>query len=423
MRDDLESIGMTSSPHVVTLGCRLNLAESDRMEAWARAQHFDHLVIVNTCAVTAEAERQARQTVRRLRRERPDAYIIVTGCAAQLRPHIFSAMPEVNRVLGNGAKAVAENFSPHQPMAPAIDMGPPPVVPEAPLSMPHLRGRAKAFLEVQNGCNHFCTFCTIALARGRSRSVPLASICEQAKQFLHQGIQEIILTGVDLTAYDAEGLTLGGMVRRLLQKLPSLQRLRLSSLDSIEMDEDLRSLILSEKRILPYIHLSLQSGSDAILQAMKRRHRREQTIALCQQLKQGRKEIALGADLIAGFPGETEDDFQETLDLVEACQLTTLHVFPFSKRPGTLASRIKDQVPPTIIAQRAKRLREKGVAAMNQWCSNQVGRILNVLVEQPQKGHADDASPVLLTDPKIPNTVIQARVLDYQDTSLIAQPL
>ncbi len=411
-----------TSARVVTLGCRLNAAESEVMKTWADEQKMANAIIVNTCAVTNEAERQARQTIRRLRRENPDAYIIVTGCAVQLRPKVFATMPEIDRVLGNDAKADPSNFKPDS--GNRVQVGPvaQTVVDQVPLVHP-VAGQVKAFIQVQNGCNHFCTFCTIALARGRSRSVPLRLLIPQVQNFLTSGVKEIILTGVDLTSYQDEGLTLGGMIGGLLDALPDLQRVRLSSLDSMEVDDDLFQIITEDPRILPHIHLSLQAGSNTILRAMKRRHDREQAIALCQNLKKHRPEIALGADFITGFPGESEEMFQETIDLVHQCALTHLHVFPFSKRPGTPAARMTNQIAPEVIKDRAARLRVVGQEVLGQFLTEKIGTTINVLAENVARGHSDDFTDVHFSEPVQPLQMVRARVIGVKGTGVVAHPL
>jgi threonylcarbamoyladenosine tRNA methylthiotransferase MtaB len=392
------------------------------MKTWADDQKMDNAIIVNTCAVTNEAERQARQTIRRLRRENPDAYIIVTGCAVQLRPKVFANMPEIDRLLGNDAKADPSNFKPDiesrvhvRPMAQTV-------VDQVPLIHP-VAGQVKAFIQVQNGCNHFCTFCTIALARGRSRSVPLRLLIPQVQNFLDQGVKEIILTGVDLTSYDDEGMTLGGMIGGLLDALPDLQRVRLSSLDSMEVDDDLFQIITEDTRILPHIHLSLQAGSNTILREMKRRHDREQAIALCHNLKKQRPELVLGADFITGFPGESEEMFQETIDLVHQCALTHLHVFPFSKRPGTPAARMTNQIAPEVIKDRATRLRLVGQEVLSQFLTEKIGTIIHVLAENISRGHSDDFTDVHFSEPAAPWQMVRARVIGVKGTGVVAHPL
>ncbi len=407
---------------VVTLGCRLNAAESEVMKTWADAQNLENAIIVNTCAVTNMAERQARQTIRKLRRDNPDAYIIATGCAVQLRPKVFGAMKEIDRVLGNDAKADARNFAPKTDGR--LNVGPmvKTSLDQVPLVAP-TKGQIKAFVQIQNGCNHFCTFCTIALARGRSRSVPLSLLRPQIANFLDQGIQEIILTGVDLTSYDDQGVSLGGMIAHLLDDLPSLRRLRLSSLDSMEVDDDLFSVVTQENRVLPHIHLSLQAGSNPILTSMKRRHSREQAIDLCQRLKAHRPEIALGADFIAGFPGESAAMFQETIDLVAQCQLTYLHVFPFSKRPGTPAARMPDQIDPEEIKVRAAQLRQVGQGAVKAFLSKKMGQVFNVLAENSQRGHGDDFTDVHFSTPVDGCGMVKVEIIHVADTHVVGRPL
>lgn len=409
-------------PQVVTLGCRLNAAESEMMKTLVIEEKLKNAIIINTCAVTAEAERQARQAIRHLKKENPDAFIIVTGCAAQLRPHVFAAMNEVSRVVGNGFKTHKESFSPDLPNK--VYVGPMSMSKTADAApMMCFEGKAKAFLPVQNGCNHYCTFCTIPLARGPSQSVPLDSIIKQAHNVIDHGVQEIVLTGVDLTSYQSGEYTFAHMVKALLDQVSGIKRLRLSSLDSIEIDENLLTLILSEQRLLPYLHLSLQSGSNFILTEMKRRHLREHAITLCRHIKKQRPDMALGVDFIAGFPGETEEMFQETLLLVDECDLTHLHVFPFSKRPGTPASRMLDQIPHNIIKERARRLREKGTISLSSWLKSHVGKEITLLAEQPLKGHSDDFSMVHLLSAITPNTVVRAKVVDSTASYLIAQPI
>ena len=388
-----------SKAKVVTMGCRLNISESEVMKSWADQKGLNNAIIVNTCAVTAEAERQARQKIRHLRRQNPDAYIIATGCAVQLRPKVFSAMDEIDRVVGNAFKESAQQFV--EEGGARVQVGPMPAI----HGLDHfpflpMKGKVKAFVQVQNGCNHFCTFCTIPLARGRARSVAPEVVVPHVAHILDQGVQEIVLTGVDLTSYEWEGMTLGGLVAHLLDALPQLKRLRLSSLDSIEVDPQLERLITEDPRMMPHVHLSLQAGSDSILSSMKRRHTRAQAIDLCRALKAKRPDIALGADFIAGFPGETDAMFQQTLDMVDACQLSHLHVFPYSRRPGTPAARMTCQVDSALIKERAHALRAKGHEALHAHLSAQIGKTLTVLAEQKDRGHADDFSHVVL-DPAV----------------------
>jgi threonylcarbamoyladenosine tRNA methylthiotransferase MtaB len=408
---------------VVTLGCRLNMAESDAMRTWAQEQNLKNAIIINTCAVTQEAERQARQTIRKLKRDNPDAYIIATGCAVQLRPQQFERMPEIDRLVGNNDKdnpqAFAPNHTPKQ-VGPMTQTS----VDQAPLITPAV-GQVKAFVQVQNGCNHFCTFCTIAIARGRSRSVSVPKVINQISHYVDHGIEEIILTGVDLTSYhdDAYPGGLGRLIEEVLGAVPSLQRLRISSIDSMEVDDLLLNLITTEKRIMPHVHLSLQAGSNAILSAMKRRHQREHAIDLCQSLKSKRPAIAIGADFIVGFPGETEAMFEQTMDLVDACGLTHLHVFPFSKRPGTPAARMPDQIDGSVIKQRAAMLRTRGQQALHHHMSSYKGQTVTVLMENHNRGHTDDFLPVTVlhsdNTPPAPLRIVSVLVQDISNNSLV----
>ena len=404
------------------MGCRLNSAESEVMQSWADQKGLKNTIVVNTCAVTAEAERQARQKIRQLRRQNPEAYIIATGCAVQLRPKAFSAMGEVDRVVGNGLKESMHDFVADK--APRVQVGPMPAT-HGMDQFPFLpmKGKVKAFVQVQNGCNHFCTFCTIPLARGRARSVAPEILVPHVAQIIDQGVKEVVLTGVDLTSYDWKGVTLGGLVSHLLDHVPGLKRLRLSSLDSIEVDPVLARLITEDSRIMPHIHLSLQAGSNAILESMKRRHTRDQAIHLCQFLKAQRPDIVLGADFIAGFPGETEAMFQETLDLVDQCHLTHLHVFPYSRRPGTPAARMSCQVDSATIKDRARILRAKGQQALNAHLSFQAGKTISILAEKHDRGHADDFSTVVLDSPVPAPGVYKAVVQSFQDQCLHVRPL
>jgi threonylcarbamoyladenosine tRNA methylthiotransferase MtaB len=412
-------------PQVVSMGCRLNTAESDAMQTWAKAQNLDNAIIVNTCAVTTEAERQARQTIRRLRKDNPNAYIIATGCAVQMRPQAFAEMPEIDRVLGNGAKTDPENFGKTMPHRVVMTAMPAQLDNQLPLTP--LLGRSKVFVQIQNGCDHNCSYCTITIARGRSRSVPFDQILRYVRHALDEGVQEVILTGVDLTSYDLDGLRLGQVVQGLLDGAPDLQRLRISSMDSIEICPQLFELLAYEPRVLPHIHLSLQSGNDAILASMKRRHTAKQAVDLCGRLKQARPEMALGADFIAGFPGESDAMFEDTMTHVLDCQLTHLHVFPFSGRPGTLAAILPNQVPAETIKRRAIKLRNLGQSQLNAWLNRHVGNGISVLAENPHFGHSDDFCPVRFEKPVAANTIVCAHIEKVVDGSLMAtrasQPL
>ena len=369
------------SVEVVTFGCRLNAAESEVIRREAQRAGFADTIVVNTCAVTAEAVRQARQEVRALRRRRPQAKIIVTGCAAQTEPQTFTSMPEADCVLGNGEKLSASGWAKARA---AFDVaGSPKTIVNDIMAVkdtaPHLidafAGRARAFVQVQNGCDHRCTFCIIPFGRGNSRSVPIGAAVEDVRRLVANGYNEIVLTGVDITSYGADlpgAPKLGALVRQILKHVPELKRLRLSSIDSVEADPELLDLIAGEARLMPHLHLSLQSGDDLILKRMKRRHSRAQAIAFCRTLRRLRPDIVFGADLIAGFPTETVDMFRRSLDLVEECDLTYLHVFPFSARPGTPAARMP-QLDRATIKERARLLRERGTEALRRHLHREVG--------------------------------------------------
>ncbi|MEQ1709482.1 MAG: tRNA (N(6)-L-threonylcarbamoyladenosine(37)-C(2))-methylthiotransferase MtaB, partial [Terricaulis sp.] len=367
---------------LITLGCRLNTTESEAMRALAGAAGLNNAIIVNTCAVTGEAVRQARQTIRRARRERPGAEIIVTGCAAQIDPASFAAMPEVSRVIGNAEKMRAESYAPGEARVSVSD------IMEVRETTPHLiegfAERTRVYVQVQNGCDHRCTFCIIPYGRGNSRSAPAGDVVEQVRRLAANGVPEVVLTGVDLTSWgdDLPGRpNLGSLVARILNLVPDLPMLRLSSLDAIEMDAHLFELVTQHERVAPYLHLSLQHGNDLILKRMKRRHSRAQAVELCARLKAARSAIALGADLIAGFPTEEDAHFESTLSLVEACGLSFVHAFPFSPRDGTPAARMP-QVNRRVVKERAARLRQAGAAALDRHLSAWVGREAYALVER-----------------------------------------
>lgn len=369
----------------VTFGCRLNGVESDAMTALAAAAGHRDLTIVNTCAVTAEAVRQARQAIRRLKREAPGRTIAVTGCAATIDPAAFTGMPEVGRLIANREKT-----------SPAVWGWP-----QAGLVPPEAPGRrTRAFLAVQNGCDHRCTFCVIPFGRGESRSVPATDVIAEAQRLVAAGAREIVLTGVDITAYgrDRTGRPgLGTLVRNLLDAVPTLPRLRVSSIDCIEADDALLDLIATEPRLMPYWHLSLQSGADLILKRMGRRHGRRDAVRFCAALRAARPEIVFGADLIAGFPTETEAHAEDSLALIDACGLTHLHVFPYSPRPGTPAARMP-AVPPALLRERAARLREAGAVALRHHLARQAGRRVSVLMERGGCGRTPDFTTVRVGD-------------------------
>ncbi len=388
---------MTEKVEVVTFGCRLNLAESQAIRELAGQGGERGLVVVNTCAVTAESTRQARQAIRRLKRERPEARIVVTGCAAQIEPQEFAAMPEVAHVMGNAEKTRAVSWSGFTqkvnvaPIGEATRRGNAP----APV-LSSIEGHTRAFLAVQNGCDHSCTFCVIPAGRGGSRSVAPEAALTQARKFVETGHKEIVLTGVDLTSWghDLFGAPkLGQLVRLLLRELPDLARLRLSSIDCIEADADLLAAFAEEERLAPYLHLSLQSGDDLILKRMKRRHSRADSVAFCAALRRLRPDMVFGADLIAGFPTEDEAMAALSLALIEDCGLSFLHVFPFSPRPGTPAARMP-QVAPEVVKARAAWLREAGDEAFRRHLAARVGRSLSILTERGGMGRAADFTPV-----------------------------
>ena len=409
-------------PEVITFGCRLNAYESEVIRGHARDAGMDETVIVNTCAVTAEAERQARQAIRKARRDRPDARIIVTGCAAQIDPERYAAMDEVDQVLGNEEKLRRASYGAAD--AARIRVNDIMSVRE---TAPHLvggfEGRARAFLEVQQGCDHRCTFCIIPFGRGPSRSVPLGPIVDQARTLVAKSYREIVLTGVDITDYgkDLPGApTLGRTARRLLDLVPDLPRLRLSSLDPVEVDDELLDLIGDDPRLMPHFHLSLQAGDDTILKRMKRRHVRADAVALCDRIRRLRPDAVFGADLIAGFPTETEDMFARSLDLVDACDLTYMHVFPYSERPGTPAARMP-QVPMNVRRERAARLRAAGRQRLLRYLDGQSGSQARVLVEKGRKGRSEHFAPVELDRDVPAGEIVSARLGARRDTAVLGQ--
>lgn len=387
------------SGKIVTFGCRLNTYESEVMRKFVE-DASEEVIVFNTCAVTAEAERQARQAIRKARRENPNVKIIVTGCSAQVNPETYTNMHEVDRVLGNEDKLQAHNFkfdTLNTEKAIVNDIMS--VKETAGHLISSFNGKSRAFIQIQNGCDHRCTFCIIPFGRGNSRSVPMGDIVKQTQQLVENGYQEIVLTGVDITAYgsDLPGQPkLGEMVRRLFALVPNIKRLRISSIDSVEVDDDLLKLVENEPRLMPHFHLSLQAGDNLILKRMKRRHLREDAINMCKEFRRRRPDVVFGADLIAGFPTETEEMFQNTLRIVEECDLTYLHVFPYSQRPGTPAARMP-QVASEDIKDRAKRLRELGTQKEQAFISQQVGKTASVLVESDSLGRTEHFAPVDLS--------------------------
>ena len=405
-----------SYPTVINLGCRLNAYEAQVMRDQAQAAGLRDAVIINTCAVTNEAVRQSRQAIRKARRQIPDSTIVVTGCAAQLDPAKFASMKEVDRVLGNQEKLHGNNFiTPLDGKILVEDIMS--VHRLASHLVPGFDGRARAFVQIQQGCDHRCTFCIIPFARGPSRSVPVANIVAQIKILEANGYDEVVLTGVDITAYGAdlpERTNLGHLLRRILLAVPALPRLRLSSLDAVEIDCELERLLLNEGRIMPHLHLSLQAGDDLILKRMARRHNRAQAIEFCQRLRAGRPEMVFGADLIVGFPTETETQFQKTLALVDDCALTYLHVFPYSERTGTPAARMP-QVPGDERRRRAALLREKGSAVLAKFLVGRVHGSARVLLERPGLGRDEQFALIELDQP-----IVHAPANGIIDVDIIA---
>jgi threonylcarbamoyladenosine tRNA methylthiotransferase MtaB len=412
------------SVEIVTFGCRLNAYESEAIRARAREAELDNAVIVNTCVVTAEAVRQSRQAIRKLRRENPDAKLIVTGCAAQVEPERYAAMAEVDFVIGNTEKLEAKSYTAdflHGAERVRVNdiMS---VTETAPQFVDSFEGRARAVLQVQNGCDHRCTFCIIPYGRGNSRSVGLGAVLEEARKLVDAGYKEIVLSGVDLTSYGADlpgKPTLGVLASRLLKHLPQLPRLRLSSFDSIEADETLMRLIGDEPRLMPHFHLSVQSGDDLILKRMKRRHLRADTLRFVEEGRRARPEAAFGADLIAGFPTETDAMFENTLRLVSEAGLSYLHVFPFSARQGTPAAKMP-QVPREIVKDRAARLREAGDAAFRTRLESLVGTTQDVLVEKPGLGRTPCFASVSIPADSKPGMIVRVQVAHTDGKNLEA---
>jgi len=411
------------APRVVTFGCRLNAYESEAIRVLAARAGLEDAVIVNTCAVTAEAERQARQEIRKLKRAHPGLRIIVTGCAAEIDPDRYRAMPEVARVLGNAEKLRPESYE-ARPGPPQADGGSG-LRGGASRPIEGFEGRARAFLQAQNGCDHRCTFCVIPFGRGASRSVPLGALVAEAKGLLARGFREIVLSGVDLTAYGADlpgRPSLGEAVKRLLANVRGLERLRLSSLDPAEIDPLLEELIANEPRLMPHVHLSVQAGDDMILKRMKRRHGRDDVLRLCERLRARRPDIAFGADLIAGFPTETEAMFDNTLRLVTEAGLSFLHVFAYSERPGTPAARMP-QVAKPLRKQRAARLRALGQEQLGRFLDSRIGTRARVLVEEDESGRSEHFACVRLDRVLAPGALIEALVTGRVQTTLQARVL
>jgi threonylcarbamoyladenosine tRNA methylthiotransferase MtaB len=417
-----------AEPKVITFGCRLNAYESEVMLRQARAAGLGEAVIVNTCAVTAEAERQARQAIRKAKRENPEAEIVVAGCAAQLDPDGFAAMPEVGRVLGNEAKLRPDSYAPDRAGKIVVDD-----IMEARETASHLLGgfetRTRAFVQIQQGCDHRCTFCVIPYARGNNRSVPVGELVRQVRLLVENGVREVVLTGVDITDYgkDLPGQpTLGQLSRRLLSLVPDLPRLRLSSVDPVELDEDVYRLLAEEPRLMPHLHLSLQAGDDLILKRMKRRHLMADARWMVTRARRMRPDVVFGADLIAGFPTESDAAFESTLAAVAELDLTFLHVFPYSERPGTPAARMP-AVEKAVRKARAAKLREKGAEAVRRFLNATVGSTASVLLEEADgagrmKGRTEHFAPVRVAGGQV-GEVVRARITGIEENHLVAEAL
>lgn len=400
----LPDAAVAAAPEIVTFGCRLNAYESEVMRAHAAASGEHDMIVVNTCAVTGEAVRQARQQIRRMKRERPQARIIVTGCAAQTEPQTFAAMPEVARVLGNIEKLQAASFR-FDDELPAVRVNDIMAVRETAAHLVDALGhRARAFVEVQNGCDHRCTFCIIPFGRGNSRSVPAGLIVDRIKRLVREeGYHEVVLTGVDVTSYGADlpgSPTLGRLVQQILTLVPDLPRLRLSSIDSVEIDMPLLDAITGDARLMPHLHLSLQAGDDMVLKRMKRRHSREDAVRFCAEVRARRPEVSFGADIIAGFPTETDAMFENTLAMIDECDIVYGHIFPYSARSGTPAARMP-QVPVPLRKERAARLRQASAMRLDTYLRGQIGRPLDVLIEgHDGSGHSAAFAPVRVAGAK-----------------------
>ncbi len=412
-------------PRLVTLGCRLNAYESEVMRRHASAAGLDNAVIVNTCAVTAEAVRQAQQTIRRIRREQPSARIIVTGCAAQIEPERFAALAEVDHVIGNAEKMEAKTFATltlaDTPRVTVNDiMG---VSETASHMIEGFGSRARAYVQVQNGCDHRCTFCIIPFGRGRSRSVAAGEVVREIAGLVERGYNEVVLTGVDITSYgsDLPGQPkLGRLVRQVLRHVPELKRLRLSSIDQVEADDELMRALAEEERLMPHLHLSLQSGDDMILKRMKRRHSRSDAIRFCDEARRLRPDVVFGADLIAGFPTETDAMHTRSLDIVEACGLTFLHVFPYSPRKGTAAARMP-QVDRATVKARAADLRVRGEASLTRHLAAQTGKRVDILMERADLGRTGQFVEVRVNRPQPIGRIVAATIRGHDGERLIAE--
>ncbi|MEO9633996.1 MAG: tRNA (N(6)-L-threonylcarbamoyladenosine(37)-C(2))-methylthiotransferase MtaB [Parasphingorhabdus sp.] len=417
-----------SAPKMISMGCRLNIAESETLQQNLVANNIDgdNLIIVNSCAVTNEAVRQTRQAIRRAKKDNPEKKIIVTGCAAQVEPEMFSTMPETSAVVGNFDKYDAANFKlglqSNRPDIRVSDIMR--VTETAPHMISAFADRSRAFVEIQNGCDHRCTFCIIPFGRGNSRSVPAGIVVDQVQALVDKGFQEVVLTGVDVTSYgpDLPGEpTLGMLVERIIKHVPKLPRLRLSSLDGIEIDDRLFELLTGEARIMPHVHLSLQSGDDMILKRMKRRHSRDQAISLVERLKAKRPEIAVGADIIAGFPTETDEMFANSQSIIAKCDVVHGHIFPYSPKQGTPAAKMP-QVDGQVIRQRAKSLRETVAQRAMEWRQSLVGSRQEVLAEiSGDAGYSPNFARVLLDNSASKGQIVPVEIMGVQDKQLIGR--
>ena len=418
---------MKKTIKVETLGCRLNAYESEAMRKLAGDAGHENSIIINTCAVTHEAVRASKQRIRKLRRENPDSTIIVTGCAAQIDPKGFAELDDVDHIIGNSEKTDSETW------ARLLQAAPPRLLVNDIMSVKETAShlidgfgtRARAYVQVQNGCDHRCTFCIIPYGRGQSRSTPARTIVEQIKRLCGQGFQEIVLTGVDITSWGADlpnHPPFSALIEIILNSVPELPRLRISSIDSVEIDDPFFDIMRHEKRLMPHLHLSLQAGHNMILKRMKRRHSREDAIEFCQKIREIRSEITYGADIIAGFPTETDEMFQASLDLIEQCNLTWLHIFPFSPRIGTPAAKMP-QIEKHIIKARAAKLREVGEAAEMRYLNAQCGVHHTVLMETPYKGRSETFAEVYFNTAQDIGKIVHAKIIDIDNKKLIAEKI
>ena len=415
------------APKLSTLGCRLNAYESEAMRELATSSGLSDTVIINTCAVTAEAVRKSKQEVRKLRKENPNAKVIVTGCAAQIDPDSFANMAEVDFVIGNSEKMVKETWS---QFSENKDFGTEKIKVDDIMSVNETAGhlidgfgsRSRAYVQVQNGCDHRCTFCIIPFGRGNSRSVPAGVIVDQIKRLVDKGFNEVVLTGVDLTSWGADlpnSPKLGDLIMRILKLVPDLSRLRISSIDSIEVDENLMQAIATEKRLMPHLHLSLQHGDDLILKRMKRRHSRNDAIKFCEDARKMRPEITFGADIIAGFPTETDEHFESSVNLIKDCGLTWLHIFPYSPREGTPAARMP-QVNGNQIKRRAAILRDLGTKQIKSHLSSQLGKDHSILMENGYMGRTEQFTEVKFDKEQIEGSIVLGKITDANEKQLFA---